>query len=166
MTKGQAEHLMPMLQGLLAAQGLGWSDLTALAVGTGPGNFTGIRIAVSAARGLALGLSIPAVGVSGFEALAHGLPRPVAARIAAPRGQAYMQVLRAAADDAPSLTGASIAPPAGIPLAPEASPQTLVGNIARIGLSRLGGPVPRPAPLYVRGADAAPPRDPAPVIVP
>ena len=67
MEKGQAERLMPMLEDVLAEGGLAWSDLKALAVGTGPGNFTGIRIAVSAARGLALGLGIPAVtGLAAF----------------------------------------------------------------------------------------------------
>jgi len=67
--RGQAERLMPMLEGLLAGQGLTWRDLDALAVGIGPGNFTGTRISVSAARGLALALGIPAVGVSMFEVM-------------------------------------------------------------------------------------------------
>lgn len=56
MTKGQAERLMPMLEQVLAEAGAGWGDLAALGVGIGPGNFTGVRISVSAARGLALGL--------------------------------------------------------------------------------------------------------------
>src|SRR6056297_2365432 len=49
MARGQAERLMPLLAELLAEAGLAWSDLAALGVGTGPGNFTGIRIAVAAA---------------------------------------------------------------------------------------------------------------------
>ncbi|MBC7675527.1 MAG: tRNA (adenosine(37)-N6)-threonylcarbamoyltransferase complex dimerization subunit type 1 TsaB, partial [Rhodoferax sp.] len=69
MAKGQAEYLIPMLQTMLTSKGMTWRDLTALAVGVGPGNFTGIRISVSAARGLALGLGIPAIGVSNFEAM-------------------------------------------------------------------------------------------------
>jgi tRNA threonylcarbamoyl adenosine modification protein YeaZ len=68
MTRGQAERLMPLLEECLSDAGFGWSDLTAIGVGIGPGNFTGIRIAVSAARGLALALDIPAVGVDGFDA--------------------------------------------------------------------------------------------------
>jgi len=48
MARGQAERLMPLLEEVLAEAGLGWHDLDALAVGIGPGNFTGIRIAVSA----------------------------------------------------------------------------------------------------------------------
>ena len=60
MGRGQAERLFPLLEELLAEGGVTWRDLTALGVGTGPGNFTGIRISVAAARGLALSLG-PAV---------------------------------------------------------------------------------------------------------
>jgi len=69
MKKGQAERLFPMLEAVLGEVGAVWEELDAIGVGTGPGNFTGIRIAVSAARGLSLSLDVPAVGVSGFEAL-------------------------------------------------------------------------------------------------
>ena len=66
MVQGQAERLMGLLIETLATESANWQDLSALAVGVGPGNFTGIRIGISAARGLALGLSIPAYGVNGF----------------------------------------------------------------------------------------------------
>jgi tRNA threonylcarbamoyladenosine biosynthesis protein TsaB len=92
MEKGQAERLIPLLEELLAEGGIGWPDLKALAVGTGPGNFTGVRISVAAARGLALGLGIPAVGVTRLEALAHGLPRPLLVLEDAKRGQVYVQL--------------------------------------------------------------------------
>jgi tRNA threonylcarbamoyl adenosine modification protein YeaZ len=76
LAKGQAERLMPMLEEVLQAGGASFDDLKGIGVGIGPGNFTGIRIAVSAARGLAMGLGIPAVGVSVLEALVHGHERP------------------------------------------------------------------------------------------
>ncbi|HET9069540.1 MAG TPA: tRNA (adenosine(37)-N6)-threonylcarbamoyltransferase complex dimerization subunit type 1 TsaB, partial [Amaricoccus sp.] len=72
MARGQAERLIPLLEDLLAGAGHRWADLDGLAVVTGPGNFTGLRLAIAAARGLAFGLRIPAVGVSVFEALADG----------------------------------------------------------------------------------------------
>jgi hypothetical protein len=51
------------------------------------------------------------------------------------------------------------------PLAPTLNAADHVANIARVAAERLGQQQPRPAPLYVRAADAAPPRDPAPVIL-
>jgi len=164
MTTGQAEHLIPMLESLLAEAGLRWPDLDAIAVGTGPGNFTGIRIGVSAARGLALGLGRPAIGVSGLEVLALGVPRPLTAMIGAPRGMAYVQTFDPAARP-PALVPLAAAQ-AMLPLAPQIDAAEAVGRIARIAASRLGQPQPRPAPQYVRGAEAAPSRDAAPVILP
>ncbi len=70
MKRGQAERLFPMLEDFLGARRISWTDLAAIGVGTGPGNFTGTRIAVSAARGLALALGIPAIGTSRLESVA------------------------------------------------------------------------------------------------
>jgi len=70
MTRGQSETLLPMIGTTLDAAGLSYDRLDAIAVTTGPGTFTGIRIGLSAARGLALALEIPAFGLSSFEALA------------------------------------------------------------------------------------------------
>lgn len=170
MEKGQAERLMPLLEELLAEGGLDWTDLRALAVGTGPGNFTGVRIAVAAARGLALGLGIPAVGVTRLEALAHGLPRPVIVIEDAKRGQIYVQLFTAEGVGVAHLADRVIpACPATGSAAGEgalAPAMPLAEAIARIAASRADQPQPRPAPFYLRGADAAPPADPPPVILP
>jgi tRNA threonylcarbamoyladenosine biosynthesis protein TsaB len=153
MMTGQAERLLPLLEEMLAAVRLTWTDLSAIAVGTGPGNFTGIRIAVSAARGLALALGIPAIGVSRLEALAYGLPRPATVRLDAKRGQVYAQDFP---DGTPELRAADG------PLSE--APVPLAEAITRIAATRLQGHHDRPAPLYIREADAAPSKITAPRI--
>ena len=173
MEKGQAERLMPLLEELLREAGLGWSDLTRLAVGTGPGNFTGVRIAVAAARGLALGLGIPAVGITRLEALAFGLPRPITVVEDARRGEVYVQGFGTETSEALLLDGSDLAhvvetahvtgSAAGPAALPPAMP--LAEAMARLAAAR-DLPQPRPAPFYLRGADAAPPSDPPPVILP
>jgi tRNA threonylcarbamoyl adenosine modification protein YeaZ len=59
---------------LLRAAGVERAELTGLAVGTGPGSFTGLRLGLAAARGLAFALDLPAAGVSTLDALAAGAP--------------------------------------------------------------------------------------------
>jgi tRNA threonylcarbamoyl adenosine modification protein YeaZ len=167
MGKGQAERLMPLLEEVLAGAGLGWRDLAAIGVGVGPGNFTGIRISVAAARGLALALGIPAIGISSLEALAFGAPRPVQARIDARRGLAYAQIFRDGGAEPPELTDWETLEGTALPVADTITPEALVAAIARLSAGQLGAGQtgPRPAPLYLRGAEAAPPSDPPPVIL-
>jgi tRNA threonylcarbamoyladenosine biosynthesis protein TsaB len=62
---------------LLRAGGVERSELTGIVVGTGPGSFTGMRLGLAAARGLALALDLPVAGVSTLEALAAGAPGAV-----------------------------------------------------------------------------------------
>ena len=170
MDKGQAERLVPLLEELLAEAGVAWRDLAAIAVGTGPGNFTGVRISVAAARGLALGLGIPAIGVTRLEALAHGLPRPLTVIEDARRGEVYVQSFTDAGAGAariarPDDLGAVEAMRTGSGCAGVAAAMPLVQAMAQIAAGRLGSDQPRPAPFYLRGADAAPPSDPPPVIL-
>ena len=170
MTKGQAEALMPMLEDLLSRHGFEYSDVTTLGVGVGPGNFTGIRISVSAARGLALSLGIKAVGVSTFEAQAWGIDRPLASIVPARKDNVYLQMLQDGGGTPPqfttldnALTQAGDLPVVGGPNGLSSCP--LATGIAQIATLRSSFTSARPAPLYIRAADAAPPRDPAPVIL-
>ena len=138
MPKGQAEALLPCLDSLLHDAGLGWHDLAGIGTGTGPGNFTGTRLSVATARGLALGLGIPALGITGFEALAlDGPALPVV--LPALRGQVWVQAPGAR----PHLADAP--PPSGIGagLMPPAHPLPVA--IARLAAARLRHPAPRVA---------------------
>ena len=191
--RGQAEALVPMLESLLAGGVSGWRDLDAIAVGVGPGNFTGIRISVAAARGLALGLTCPAIGVSLFEVLGDTVaPADGGAKlcsIQAPRGLAYVQLLRDGAPEGPPQLIDPSAPPPGLALTGamqvighraeevarpfglrwiDAAPADIAARIALVAARRLHSgarQAERPAPLYVRPADAAPPREaPVPIL--
>lgn len=182
MGKGQAERLFPMLDEVLDEAGTGWRDLDAVGVGTGPGNFTGIRIAVSAARGLALSLGVPAIGISLFDALSFGSDGDVLLTLAAPRGQFYVQTRIGGEVSEIALAGID-----ALPVCPEGT--VCVGHqsrevaealglehrsaatatapaIARVAAARAHLPHDRPSPLYIRAADALPASDPPPVILP
>lgn len=160
MAKGQAERLLPMIEQMMAKAGIDWPAITRIHVGTGPGNFTGIRIAVAMARGLALGLAVPALGVTGFQARAMGISEPdYWVTIPAPRDQIYVQrsgqaaqVIERADFDA-----------AGAPVfdLTDLTPAALV-----LAIAHATGDGPRPAPFYLRAADALPSSDPPPVILP
>ncbi|MFN4057600.1 MAG: tRNA (adenosine(37)-N6)-threonylcarbamoyltransferase complex dimerization subunit type 1 TsaB [Roseinatronobacter sp.] len=180
MAKGQAEALVPLLEQVLQDAGKGWRDLAGIGVGVGPGNFTGIRLSVATARGLALGLGVPAIGVTMFDACAHGLPRPVRVAEDARRGAVYVQdfapdageaalldLSDAVVFDATPVTGSAArawAQATGAQILPQTIP--LAVAIAQIVATRLTTLQPRPAPFYLRAADAAPPSDPPPLILP
>lgn len=93
MQQGQAERIFPAIAELLARNGLAYANLTRVAVTTGPGSFTGLRIGLSAARGLALALDIPVVGVPSLLALSLACAcDPVAVLLDARRNEAYFQL--------------------------------------------------------------------------
>ena len=69
MARGQAEHLMPMVDSLLRDAGVKYNDLNKIAVTKGPGAFTGMRIGLAAAKSLSIALGIPIVGVCTFRAV-------------------------------------------------------------------------------------------------
>lgn len=101
--RGHAERLMPMIEAVMQEGGLGYDAVDAVAVTLGPGTFTGVRIGLAAARGLALALDRPLVGVTTFEAVAMDLLLRASEPIAHPitvihdarRGEVYMQSFRA-----------------------------------------------------------------------
>lgn len=97
-------ELLPALAELLERGGTSWDDVTAIAVGVGPGTFTGLRIGLATARGLAQGLGVPLHPVSSLEALAAGIAAgaealpgtPILPLIDAKRGQVFASLHLAA----------------------------------------------------------------------
>lgn len=106
MTRGQAERLAPMVRDLVRQAGIAFRDIDRIAVTTGPGSFTGVRVGLSFARALALALGKPCLGVSTLEALAleQGEDGLRAAVIETP-GAAYLALYK---------DGASLIAPTGI----------------------------------------------------
>ncbi|HTA97418.1 MAG TPA: tRNA (adenosine(37)-N6)-threonylcarbamoyltransferase complex dimerization subunit type 1 TsaB [Solirubrobacteraceae bacterium] len=90
---GHATQLLPLADGVLAEAGTDWAELKRIAVGVGPGTFTGLRIGIATARGLAQSLGVELVGVSSLRALAHGAgedAQRVLAVIDARRGEVFL----------------------------------------------------------------------------
>jgi tRNA threonylcarbamoyladenosine biosynthesis protein TsaB len=69
MQRGQAERLAPMVRDVMQTAGLAFAQLDRIAITTGPGSFTGVRVGLSFARALALALNKPCIGASTLEAL-------------------------------------------------------------------------------------------------
>lgn len=180
MQKGQAERLFPMLEEILNENGKTWSDLDALGVCVGPGNFTGVRISVAASRGLALSLGIPAVGVTKLEAMAYGTKGRVTSVLDARRDRVFTQRFENAEPlDVPRMTalldlydpleadGAlRVIADENLKITNAQPVETLVVSVGQIAANRYTQDLPRPAPLYLRAADAALPSDPPVVILP
>ncbi|HTC71654.1 MAG TPA: tRNA (adenosine(37)-N6)-threonylcarbamoyltransferase complex dimerization subunit type 1 TsaB [Solirubrobacteraceae bacterium] len=107
---GHATRLLEMARELLAAAELSWREIERIAVGVGPGTFTGLRVGVATARGLAQSLSAELVGISSLRALAAGVfaadlaaaegsePTLVLAVIDARRGEVFAAVYESGAD--------------------------------------------------------------------
>ncbi len=102
------ERLAPMTRDLIATAGLDFAALDRIGVTVGPGSFTGLRVGLAFAKGLAFALGRPCVGVGTLEALAASVEGDgrKAAVIDAGRGRVYMQLF----DGAISLSGPDILP--------------------------------------------------------
>lgn len=140
MARGQSEALMPMVAAVMAEAGVTFADLDLIAVTVGPGAFTGIRIGLAAARGLALATGLPVAGVATTEAVAHGVPaversgRPVLVALDSKRDDLWAQPF--APDLAALQPAAALLPDAAARLLPEA---LVVGDAADRVLPLLPG---------------------------
>jgi tRNA threonylcarbamoyladenosine biosynthesis protein TsaB len=185
MVRGHAEALMPMIARVMDAARLEFAELDRIAVTIGPGSFTGLRVGIAAARGIALAAAKPSIGLSTLAAYAAPLiakddSSPVVVTIDARHDNVYLQIFGPG--------GRTLVPPRVAPI-PEAVRAANIGPVRIVGsaadqmaaswsssqpapllvdsnpapeidwVARLGaaavGPAP-PKPLYLRAADARP----------
>lgn len=115
-----AEEITPLLDDALREAGCSIAEIDRLAVDVGPGRFTGLRVGLATARGLALACDRPVVGVTSLELLAAARPeRPLAAVIDARRNEVFQQVFLSSGP-----LEATVGPPAE--LADDLPPDSLV----------------------------------------
>jgi tRNA threonylcarbamoyladenosine biosynthesis protein TsaB len=190
MKRGHAEALMPLIGRVIAASGTPFASLGRIAVTTGPGSFTGLRVGLSAARGIALAANIPVVGVTTLAAYAapvvsQNAEYPVISAIDARHDHVYLQVV---SGNGSALVRPRVAPVSEALNAGRFGVPHLVGNAAGLLADRwpphavppfkvdtqsapdiswvgwLGAAVsPNTAParpFYLRAPDAKPPKEP------
>jgi tRNA threonylcarbamoyladenosine biosynthesis protein TsaB len=134
MKRGHAEALMPLIARVMKQSALPFAALDRIAVTTGPGSFTGLRVGLSAARGIGLAASKPVVGLTTLSAYAAPVvseagEQPVISAIDARHDQVYFQVV---SGNGSSLVRAKVAPIAEALEASRFGAPHLVGNAARI----------------------------------
>jgi len=138
MKRGHAEALMPLLARVMAASGIGFADLDRIAVTTGPGSFTGLRVGLSAARGIGLASGKPVVGVTTLTAYAAPVvtangAAPVLSAVDARHDHVYFQLV---SGDGSSLIRPRVAPIAEVLEAAQYGAPHLVGNAAGLLAAR------------------------------
>ena len=146
MKRGHAEALMPLIARVIRGSGLTFAALDRIAVTTGPGSFTGLRVGLSAARGIALAAGKPAVGVTTLTAYAapvvgQNVDQPVISAIDARHDQVYFQVV---GGDGSPLLRPRLAPIAEALGAARYGAPYLVGNAAKILADRWPPDAPPP----------------------
>jgi tRNA threonylcarbamoyladenosine biosynthesis protein TsaB len=186
MTRGHAEALMPLIARVMIRAGIEFGDLDRIAVTTGPGSFTGLRVGISAARGIALAAGKSAIGLStlaGFAAplIADDDSTQVVAAIDARHDHIYLQVFGV---NGRTLVGPRTATVRDAARAAMTAPARIIGSAAKklaaawpkgaeppllveqLGapdidwIARLGAAAAEarspPKPLYLRAPDAQP----------
>jgi len=186
MTRGHAEALMPLIARLMDASRMALRHIDRVAVTTGPGSFTGLRVGIAAARGIALATDKLAVGLSTLSAyaaphIAADATAQVVAAIDARHEYVYLQVF---APGGRALTAPRLAPLREAVRAAAATPSRIVGSAAQsiaaaltgadpvpvavdasaapdiVWVARMGAVVPEdqspPRPQYLRAPDAQP----------
>ena len=158
LANGHAELIFDRIAALLSRNGLDYPDLERVVTTTGPGSFTGLRIGLSAARGIGLARTIPVVGLSNLVGLSLAVLGPSSVLLDARRGEAYVQNFSApgVSDSAGALLPMEAARAAILPGASLVeTPFVDIALVARHG-ARLDPASHPPEPNYIRDADAKP----------
>ena len=183
MERGHAETLLPMIETVLREAALAPAVLDLLVVTIGPGSFTGLRIGLAAARGLALARALPALGVTSFDAVTvdDTATQPLFIALESKRAELFLQRRDRPEPRLPALVPpeewAAILPPGPCYLAGDGATRltaalgradvvVLPGHgrpdpvaLARLGSARwLRGDRTPLAPLYLRAPDTTTPR--------
>ncbi|MBA2385082.1 MAG: tRNA (adenosine(37)-N6)-threonylcarbamoyltransferase complex dimerization subunit type 1 TsaB [Actinobacteria bacterium] len=166
----RAATLLEDVDALLRQAGAHATDVEGLAVGTGPGSFTGTRIGLASARGLALALDVPVAGVSTLDALAAGAPGATAV-IDARRSEVFVAGPKALPPGELELEPGTLCvgngavryrellEALGAEVPPDEDERHLPRARFHAALARQFGPAERLQPLYVRAPDAVPAGD-------
>jgi tRNA threonylcarbamoyladenosine biosynthesis protein TsaB len=146
MKRGHAEALMPLIARVMDYSGVGFAALDRIAVTTGPGSFTGLRVGLSAARGIALAAGKPVVGLTTLTAYAAAAvsetgQHPIISAIDARHDHVYFQVV---GGNGSSLIRPRVAPVAEALEAARFGAPILVGNAAAILGERWPADAPEP----------------------
>lgn len=147
MKRGHAEALMPLIDRVMKASGLPYLGLDRIAVTTGPGSFTGLRVGISAARGIGLAADKPVVGLTTLSAyvtplVADKQEQPIIAAIDARHDHVYFQVV---AGNGAALMRPAVAPIEDTFAAARFGALRMVGNAAQLLADRWPKQVPAPA---------------------
>lgn len=142
MEHGQAAALLPMIEAVLAEADQAVAALDVIGVTVGPGAFTGLRIGLAAARGLALASAVPVIGITTFAAVAAGVPDAMRSAgtlvtaVDSRRAEIYLQCFTPAGEPA---SDAALLPPAQIADWVPAGPLALAGDAAPRAAAALAG---------------------------
>jgi tRNA threonylcarbamoyl adenosine modification protein YeaZ len=147
MKRGHAEALMPLIARVMKSSGRSYLDLDRIAVTTGPGSFTGLRVGISAARGIGLAAGKPVIGITTLAAYAAPLvaekrDEPILAAIDARHDHVYFHVV---AGNGATLMKPAVAPIEDTFAAARFGRLRMVGNAAQILADRWPRAAPPPS---------------------
>ena len=160
MSRGHQERLAPMAAEVMGEAGLAFDKLDRIASTAGPGSFTGLRVGLAFAKGLALALGRPCIGIGSLQAIAFGLSGRVIASADARHGQVYWQAFQDGAATTPAALSAIS------DLANQTAPDALAGPAAALlaGLFPDASVVEQPVPDPVAVARLAVTADEVPAV--